>query len=113
LPDTVSTIDAAAQAGLTYRQVSHWIAVGALTPAHGSGGSGSRYRFTTTQVEHLRQIAIVWRLLDQLDVGDIQTDFVRRIWVALETTGTFTYTEGPLVIKLPWAPEDEEPEPVA
>jgi hypothetical protein len=107
LRDTVSTTDAAREAGLSYRQVSYWIAMKAITPVHGNGGSGSRYRFTVRQAEHLVQIGRLYRLLEALDGRGPQTDFIRRVWNSLEATGTFRYDNGPIVITLPWPPETE------
>lgn len=107
---TVSVPDAARDAGLTYRQVSHWVALGAVKPAYGTGGSGSRYRFTIRQVDHLRQIGVLYRLLGGIDVIGLTTDFIRRVWDSLEETGQFRYTEGPLVISLPWPPDAVLPE---
>ena len=115
MPDTVSTIDAAVEAGLTYRQVSYWIGIGVITPAFGTGGSGFPYRFSRRQVWSLRQIGQLYRLLE--GVGPPQTDFIGRVWDALEETGSFRWSEGPLVISLPWPPDDRlpdsDPEPVA
>lgn len=115
MPDTVSTIDAAARAELSYRQVSHWIAVGALTPAHGTGGSGNPYRFTEAQVGHLVQLGILCRMFRDLELFGPTTEFIRRVWESLEATGQFRWTEGPLVIQLPWPPAGGEApsEPVA
>ena len=110
MTDTVSVPDAARRAGLTYRQVSHWTAVGAIDPAFGTGGSGHPYRFTERQVGHLVQIGIVYRMLEGLDVGAPEIDFIRRVWESLEDTGTFRSTEGPVVITLPWPPLPELPE---
>lgn len=110
---TVSTLHAAARAGLTYRQVSHWIALGALKPAYGSGGSGNPFRFSEPQVETLVQIGILCRLFRELELFGPTTDFIKRVWEALETTGSFRYTTGPLVIQLPWPPEPEPEGPAA
>jgi hypothetical protein len=109
---TVSVPDAARSAGLSYRQVSHWVALGAIKPALGTGGSGHPYRFTETQAEHLRQIGSVYRLLERMEV-DPTVDFVRSVWASLEETGTFRCTEGPVVITLPWPPLPEAEGPPA
>jgi hypothetical protein len=98
---TVSTVDAARSAGLTYRQVSYWIAHGVITPAYGNGGSGTRYRFTEHQAEILRQIGLVHRVFGSQDVV-VLSDLVRRIWDALSATGEFRCYEGPLSLCLPW-----------
>ena len=101
-PGTVSTTDAARRAGITYRQLNYWIAYKAVRPAHGNGGSGNPYRMTETQVEHLIQIGHLYRLFDRLDIGGLTIELIRRVWDSLESTGTFRYTDGPLVISLPW-----------
>lgn len=100
-PDTVSTTDAARRAGLTYRQLHYWMFHGVVKPAFGTGGSGNPYRMTERQVKILVQIGYLCQLLERLDVGP-QMEFIRRVWDALEETGTFRYTDGPLVITLPW-----------
>lgn len=109
-PGTVSTTDAARRAGLTYRQLNYWIALGGIRPAYGTGGSGNPYRLTERQVEILVQIGRFHRLLSQLEVGTPTIDFIRRVWDSLEATGTFRYTDGPLVINLPWPSDDLTPD---
>jgi hypothetical protein len=111
-PDTVSTPDAARAAGLTYRQIWYWIALKAIVPAHGTGGSGNPYRFTKRQAEHLRQVGHLYHLLEEMGANGPTTDMIRKVWTALEETGTYRYTNGPLVIELPWPPpvaDDELP----
>lgn len=103
--DSVSVPDAARRAGLSYRQVSYWVANGALRPAYGTGGSGNPYRFTEHQVWMLGQIGVVYRLLDEVDIGGPTTDFIRRVWESLGSTGQFRWDEGPVAITLPWPPE--------
>ena len=100
--EVVSTPDAARTAGLSYRQVNYWIAVHAIRPAFGSGGSGIPYGFTPRQVEILRQIGHVYRHFESAGGLGMQTDFIRRVWDALESTGEFHYADGPVVITLPW-----------
>jgi len=77
----------------------------AIRPAFGNGGSGHPYRFTARQVWMLTQIAHVQRLLASVSGGPT-TEFVGRIWDSLEETGTFRETDGPVVITLPWPPEE-------
>ncbi len=108
-PDTVSTTDAARKAGVTYRQLNYWIALGAIKPAVGNGGSGNPYRLSPAQVEILVQIGHLHRLLGQLKLNGLNVDLIRRVWDALETTGSFRYTDGPLEITLPWPPPAEVP----
>ena len=108
IPGTVSTPDAARAAGLTYRQIWYWIALKAIVPQYGTGGSGNPYRFTKTQAGHLVQIGHLYRLLEKLGANGPSTDLIRKVWTALEDTGTYRYTDGPLVIELPWPPPDEE-----
>lgn len=100
-PGTVSVPDAARVAGLTYRQVSYWIAHGTIIPAHGNGGSGCPYRFTPRQVEILRQIGTVHRVFEDNDMV-VRSDLIQRIWDALSATGKFRCYEGPLSLRLPW-----------
>lgn len=101
-PDTVSTTDAARRAGMTYRQLHYWIANKAVKPAFGTGGSGCPYRMTERQVKILIQLGHLNQLLGRLDVGTPQIEFIRRVWDALEEDGHWRYTDGPLVITLPW-----------
>lgn len=108
-PGTVSTTDAARRAGVTYRQLNYWIALGAIKPAVGNGGSGNPYRMTERQVEHLEQIGHLYWLFNKLDMRGPQIEFIKRVWESLERTGTFTHTDGPLVITLPWPPAAELP----
>jgi len=107
--DSMSIPEASRRAELTYRQVSYWVAVGAIKPASGTGGSGNPYRFTERQAWMLGQIGVVYRLLEELDIGGPTTEFIRRVWDSLESTGQFHFTDGPLVITLPWPPEGAEP----
>ena len=109
-PGTVSTTEAARTAGVTYRQLNYWIAMKAVWPAYGNGGSGNPYRMTPRQVQILTQIGILYRHLERLDVGQPQIEFIGRVWDSLERTGTFRYTEGPVVITLPWPPDAVIPE---
>ena len=109
-PDTVSTTDATREAGLTYRQVSYWIAMKAVTPAFGNGGSGFPYRFTRRQVEHLTQIGDLYRRLDRDVGGGPTTEFIKRVWKALESDGEFRLDDGPVAITLPWPPHTMLPE---
>jgi MerR HTH family regulatory protein len=101
-PGTVSTTDAARRAGVTYRQLNYWIALGAIKPAVGNGGSGNPYRMTERQVEILVQVGHLHRWLGQLKVGSPNVELIRRVWESLENTGSFRYTDGPLEITLPW-----------
>ena len=110
MTDTVSTPDAAREAGITYRQMWYWIAMKAVHPRYGTGGSGNSYRFTRRQVDHLAQIGRLYRLMERDVGGGPDTDFIRRVWDALEETGTFHYTDGPVAITLPWPPEADMPE---
>jgi hypothetical protein len=110
MPGTVSTLDAGRDAGLSYRQVSYWIAAGAVTPMYGNGGSGFPYRFTLAQAEHLRQIGILHRMLEP--VGGTTVEFIGRVWASLESTGAFRFEDGPVVISLPWPPTSD-PGPAA
>ncbi len=104
-PGTVSTTDAARRAGVTYRQLNYWIALKAIYPAYGNGGSGYPYRMTERQVQHLIQIGHLYRLFIKLHMGGPKVEMIRRVWDSLERTGTFTHTDGPLAITLPWPPE--------
>lgn len=100
--EVVSTPDAARTAGLSYRQVNYWIAVHAIRPAFGSGGSGIPYGFTKRQVEILRQISVLYHQFENTGRLGLHTDFIRRVWDALESTGEFHCADGPVVITLPW-----------
>jgi MerR HTH family regulatory protein len=101
-PGTVSTTDAARRAGVTYRQLNYWIALGAIKPAVGNGGSGNPYRMTEAQVQHLIQIGHLHRLFDRLGAAGPTVEFIRRVWDSLERTGTYRLDDGPLAITLPW-----------
>lgn len=105
MTETVSTPDAAREAGLTYRQIWYWIAMKAIRPMYGNGGSGNPYRFTPSQVDHLRQIGALYRLMERDVGGAPATEFIRRVWDSLEATGTFNLEDGPVVITLPWPPD--------
>lgn len=59
--ETVGTVAAAASAGVSYRQLHHWIACGYIDAVEGPDGSGSRIRLTLDEVFVVR---VMGRLVD-------------------------------------------------
>lgn len=51
--------------GLSYRQLDHWVRKGYITPEVAAGGSGTRRRWSQTQVDHLRAAMSSLGLVDE------------------------------------------------
>ena len=82
---TVSTIDAAREAGITYRQMWYWIAMKAVNAdVREPVGRGNPYRFTRRQADHLSRSGVLYRLLERSGTGAPTTEFIGRVWDRLE-----------------------------
>lgn len=57
--ETYTATEAAARAGVTYRQLDYWARAGHLTPSVEADGSGTKRRYTTAEVD---QAQILGRL---------------------------------------------------
>jgi hypothetical protein len=62
-PDPVTSVDLAAQAGVTYRQISYWTSSGWLTPVEGERvGSGNRLHYPPTMIAKARIMGSLVRM---------------------------------------------------
>lgn len=59
----VNTATAAAVAGVTERQVNHWVASGYVVPHYRGAGSGDRHRFS------LSDVRVLWAIGALSDAG--------------------------------------------
>ncbi len=56
---SLSTVEAAARTGVTYRMLDYWVRVGVITPIVEAKGSGTSRRFAPGQLPILRLLAKV------------------------------------------------------
>lgn len=87
---TISTREAVEIAGCTYRQLDYWLRTGALRCSIEASGSGSRRRFTMSDVH----AATLVRRLRSLDVPlDVVRNVTARLYDSnVEWTGTVVVT---------------------
>lgn len=86
-----STHEACGAAGLTYRQVDHWVRQGAVFPSVPARGKGSERSWTVADVERLARVAGVVRRAEQagLTVG---LAAVTAMWDAMTAGDPWTVT---------------------
>jgi hypothetical protein len=85
----VSSREACAIAGTSYRQLDYWVRNGRITPAVPAEGSGSRIKFRLSQVTAIKAVAplaehLVWPNIDEVEAY-VQAG-AGAVWVLLDGT---------------------------
>ena len=86
-----STVEAAAAAGLTYREVDNWTRTGAVWPSIGAHGHGTRREWSTVDIERLARIAGVVHRAEQAGLT-VTCAAIAAMWDQLAAGDDWTVT---------------------
>lgn len=107
--DLISSRDAAALSGLSYRQLTYWTAQGALRPASDHTGSGYPHGWTADEVTIMRLLATAADLVPNVIAGTAKVQILRALadtarawpehrWLIVTATPLVGATSDPLAV---------------
>jgi hypothetical protein len=86
-----STREACGAAGLTYRQVDHWVRSGAVWPSIAAAGKGTSRQWSVADVERLARIAGVIHRAEHAGLS-VSVATITVIWDTLAAGGAWSVT---------------------
>jgi hypothetical protein len=86
-----STVEAAAAAGLTFREVDRWSRIGAVWPSIAARGCGTRRQWSTVDIERLARIAGVVHRAEAAGF-QVSSTAITAMWDALAAGRHWTVT---------------------